>query len=41
MKEYKETDRKKNAWREIEEKLGYEEGNECLCIYILYLVDCG
>ena len=26
MKEYKETDRKKNAWREIEGKLGYEEG---------------
>ena len=29
MKEYKETDRKKNAWREIEEKLCYEEGKEC------------
>ena len=27
LKGYKETDRKKNAWRVIDEKLGYEEGN--------------
>ena len=27
LKEYKEVDRKKNAWRLIDGILGYEEGN--------------
>ena len=27
LKVYKENDRRQNAWREIEESLGYEQGN--------------
>ena len=41
-KGYKEKDRKKNAWKKIEEELGLDEGNQSdkffFCFYLSFLV---
>ena len=37
---YKEKDRKKNAWREIDKELGYEEGNNTI-LHIVFLLITG
>ena len=34
-KGYRERDRKENAWRAVELKLGFEEGNYFLLIYLI------
>ena len=34
-KEYREKDRVANAWKKVEEELGYEEGKVCICLSFL------